>query len=68
MKDKEKLNNPMKGWQILKDHFFNGFSHCGLVENLVEQRRDMLSNIKIYIFRSLGSHSGHDALHPPGLG
>ena len=25
MKDKEKLNNPMKGWQILKDHFFNGF-------------------------------------------
>ena len=32
VKDKEKLNNPLKGWQILNAIFLNGFSHCALVE------------------------------------
>ena len=34
VRDEEKFNNPMKGWQILNVHFFNGFSHCALVQKL----------------------------------
>ena len=32
VKDKERLNNPLKGQANSKCHFFNGFSHCVLVE------------------------------------